>query len=237
MRGSYRMLVMPALLGAALALTTAGFAAPAAAADHWHHTGAASWHHGNGGHSWHRGGRRSSWHHGGWGHRGEWSRGRHDWSWHTGWRHRPGEWRHGRSHHRRHFRDGLVHLPTLPILIEEAPHKNFRYERSAYRAPGVPNAVPYVHAGQRFADHGGAYVSSFYGGYGTPDWLAGSGTYAGDIEAVRDPGNGTYIAAYGYPDVYQERRVLAPAPKIIHVTPETIKAACHMEAGVCVIRP
>lgn len=214
MRRSNRLSAL--LAGAALAL--GGLGAQAVAAEFSHHVVAASWRHQGTHLRWHRAGWHPVWRHGG----------------NAGWHPHPGQARHGKGHHRNHHHDGLVHLPTLPILIEAAAPEGFGYGHTVYRAPGVPDAVPYVHAGPRFAARGASYAPAFYGGI---DWLPGSGAYAGDIEAVTAPGNGTFIAFYGGAGGAYERPIAPPHPKIIHVTPETGKAACAMESGVCVIRP
>ncbi|OHV83399.1 hypothetical protein [Ensifer sp. LCM 4579] len=80
-----------------------------------------------------------------------------------------------------------------------------------------------------------------YGNYDVPSVIPGLGTYAGNLSAYRDEGNGIYFSRSGNYGYIAENGFYARAPgkraKIIVVTPGTNASACSFEAGVCVVRP
>lgn len=87
----------------------------------------------------------------------------------------------------------------------------------------------------------GGYAPGSYGGYDLPSVIPDLGTYAGNLSAYRDQGNGIYFSQAGRYRYVAETGIDAAPPakraKIITVTPQTIASACSWEEGVCVVRP
>lgn len=87
----------------------------------------------------------------------------------------------------------------------------------------------------------GRYSGDFDGGYDFPSGIPGLGTYAGNLSAYEQPGNGIYFSQAGSYSYFAEDGLEAapPAerPKIIVVSPQTNASACAWEHGVCVVRP
>ncbi|APG86103.1 hypothetical protein SAMCCGM7_Ch3386 [Sinorhizobium americanum CCGM7] len=87
----------------------------------------------------------------------------------------------------------------------------------------------------------GRYSGDIDGGYDFPSGIPGLGTYAGNLSAYEDVGNGIYFSqagSYSY-IAGNDLEVTPPAerPKIIVVSPQTNASACAWEHGVCVVRP
>lgn len=72
------------------------------------------------------------------------------------------------------------------------------------------------------------------GGNGLPSVVPGVGTYAGDISAVRQRGNGIYFSIRGRTP---GSAIEVNRTRVITVTPDTRNDACNWENGVCVVRP
>jgi hypothetical protein len=87
----------------------------------------------------------------------------------------------------------------------------------------------------------GSYSGGIDGGYDFPSGIPGLGTYAGNLSAYQQPGNGIYFSQAGSYSYFAEDDVepASPAerPKIIVVSPQTNASACSWEHGICVIRP
>lgn len=190
------------------------------------------------------------WHGGNW-RGGDWRRG--GWRRNESWHGRRGSFatidRFGRHHG--HFRRG----DGIPAFHRGIPAFHHR-ERSGFdrsRRWGhrrLFRAPPTIWRTESFGDGVGSWHStgrdwragdrSFdvpYDGDGAGVRLPGVGTYVGGLYAYRDPGNGNFF----YVDSGYEQQWPSPSrrggPKIITVTPGIGDAACHYEAGVCVIRP
>lgn len=88
---------------------------------------------------------------------------------------------------------------------------------------------------------GGGYAPGSYGSYDLPSVVPGLGTYAGDLSAFVDEGNGIYFSrSGGYRYLADDRLYAAPPTKrakVITVSPRISASACSWEAGVCVVRP
>lgn len=86
----------------------------------------------------------------------------------------------------------------------------------------------------------GGYAPTF-GNYDGPSVIPGLGTYAGNLSAYAEEGNGIYFRRNRSYRYVAENDFHGDAPmkraKIIFVTPKTNASACSFEAGVCVIRP
>ncbi|HXV29181.1 MAG TPA: hypothetical protein VD840_02515, partial [Sinorhizobium sp.] len=96
--------------------------------------------------------------------------------------------------------------------------------------------------GPRIIIIGGGYAPDYsYGGYDLPSVVPGLGTYAGNLSAFRDEGNGIYFSRTGDYRYLAESSFDAAPPakraKVIIVSPQTNALACSWEAGVCVVRP
>lgn len=161
-----------------------------------------------------------------------------DFSVHGGFGH-PG-FRHGG--HNWHGHAGNWHGPRplrpLPSLVRPRSHGGGmamagRRPHLRYRSPVYSYATYY----NNYSYNGYAYGGDLYGGNGLPSWVPGIGTFAGDISAVADFGNGVYISTGG--PFFGERQVAPPPPdaKIIVVKPDMKNGGCSIENGVCVIRP
>ncbi|WP_034853002.1 hypothetical protein [Sinorhizobium sojae] len=124
-----------------------------------------------------------------------------------------------------------VRTKTRHVRLKDRRHHFSRRDRKAF-----PRVI--VIGGHAPLSYGGQIP---YGSYDVPSVIPGIGTYAGNISAYRDEGNGIYFRradSYGY---IAENGVYARAPgkraKIIVVTPGVNASACSFEAGVCVVRP
>ena len=81
---------------------------------------------------------------------------------------------------------------------------------------------------------------SGYLGYGLPSPVSGIGTYAGNLSAFREEGNGIFFSredGYGYFPGESSGAAPSKRAKIIIVSPQTNASACAWEHGVCIVRP
>ncbi|OAP39067.1 hypothetical protein AU381_08155 [Sinorhizobium glycinis] len=87
----------------------------------------------------------------------------------------------------------------------------------------------------------GRYSGEIDGSYDFPSGIPGLGTYAGNLSAYQQPGNGIYFRQAGSYSSFAgdglETVPPAESPKIIVVSPQTDDSACSWEQGVCVVRP
>ncbi|WP_075291649.1 hypothetical protein [Pararhizobium arenae] len=84
-------------------------------------------------------------------------------------------------------------------------------------------------------------VIVYGGGDGFPSPVPGIGTYAGNLSAWQDPGNGIYFSqdyygGYGDVSVDVDLGAYLGGPQILDVDPQAVDNACSYEKGVCVIR-
>ncbi|MGN6549103.1 MAG: hypothetical protein ACTHJ3_04310 [Pararhizobium sp.] len=178
---------------------------------------------------------------------GDW----HSRSWQGG-RQRPGasaasaRWlaHHGRGGEIAAFRSGLpaFRFDRRSGWRESRVHGWWRGRRSGHRLfvapPTLWRSEPIGDGGSWRAMGGTGYrgFDAPYGGDGAEIRVSGLGTYAGGLYAYHEPGNGNFFYVdgdYGGATAVLDRG----GPKIVTVTPGIGEAACHREAGVCVIRP
>jgi len=123
-----------------------------------------------------------------------------------------------------------VRTKTRHVRLQDRRHHFARRDRK-----GFPRVIVI----------GGGYAP-IYGSYDAdlPSVIPGIGTYAGDLSAYEEVGNGIYfrrtldyryVAENDFYDFYDSPPM--KRAKIIFVTPKTNASACSFEAGVCVIRP
>ncbi|MCG5481658.1 MAG: hypothetical protein KK478_21920, partial [Ensifer alkalisoli] len=124
-----------------------------------------------------------------------------------------------------------VDTKTRHIRLKDRRHRFSRRDRKA-----LPRVI--VIGGYAPLSYG-SHVA--YGSYDVPSVIPGIGTYAGNLSAYRDEGNGIYFSRAGSYGYIAENGFDAQAPdkraKIIIVTPGVSASACSFEAGVCVVRP
>ncbi|MCA1492611.1 hypothetical protein [Sinorhizobium alkalisoli] len=127
-----------------------------------------------------------------------------------------------------------VDTKTRHIRLKDRRHRFSRRDRKA-----LPRVI--VIGGYAPLSYGSHVGYDSYDSYEVPSVIPGIGTYAGNLSAYRDEGNGIYFSrasSYGY---IAENGFYPQAPgkraKIIVVTPGTNASACSFESGVCVVRP
>jgi hypothetical protein len=164
----------------------------------------------------------------------------------------PHAWRKARHHHRdfaghrRHRsvnssvdgfsafeRGGLGDIQSRTRHIRRKHWPSHFARRDRNRGPWV------VIDGRRYG--AGRYSGDIDGSYDFPSGIPGLGTYAGNLSAYQEPGNGIYFGQAGdYSYIGGDDVEAGPPPerpKIIVVSPQTNAGACAWEHGVCIIRP
>ncbi len=153
------------------------------------------------------------------------------------------------QHHHRHFAGHRRHRSVNSSIDDFSSFETGGLADIQTRTRHIRRKHWPFHFARRDRDRGpvifiydaGSYSGDMDGGYNFPSWIPGLGTYAGNLSAYQQPGNGIYFSQGGSYSYFAENGVEpsppAERPKIIVVSPQTNASACSWEHGICVVRP